>query len=153
MFKVLFPKTLNKNDKIQFTAEDNDQIDYYKIKLLDKQGHILRSKKQQKDFCYIPEVILTQSTALIVRAYDKAGNYQEQKADLAEVKLAVIQPTREVQGVETQNVSTETNSEHVNSKDMKNQDLNPQVSTENLQPKIQKKETKKFHWWNPFDWF
>jgi hypothetical protein len=58
-------------------------VDYYKIKILNNQGHVVRAwKKQIKSFYFIPESILDQADIIIVRAYDKAGNYVEEKTIL-----------------------------------------------------------------------
>ncbi len=81
-FKTPFPDKLtqNKNQPITFTATDNNEVSYYKIKLLDKTGHTLRSwKKQKSDTYLIPEVVDDQVQTILVRAYDKAGNYQEER--------------------------------------------------------------------------
>ncbi|MFZ2226154.1 MAG: choice-of-anchor Q domain-containing protein [Candidatus Moraniibacteriota bacterium] len=80
-----FSQTLSiqKDDKINFEATDDTGIDYYKIQILDKLGHIARAwRKQIKSFYLIPENILEQADTIMVRAYDKAGNYAEEKAVL-----------------------------------------------------------------------
>ncbi|HBI16796.1 MAG: hypothetical protein UR60_C0020G0004 [Candidatus Moranbacteria bacterium GW2011_GWF2_34_56] len=81
--KPKFTKTsqanINRNKTINFTASDEEsEIDYYKIKVLDRNGHVLRSwKKQKTDFYSIPVAIRNEAKTVMVRAYDKAGNYAE----------------------------------------------------------------------------
>jgi LysM repeat protein len=75
--------TIQKDDKINFEATDDTGVDYYKIQIFDKLGHIARAwKKQTKSFYLIPEDILDQASTIVVRAYDKAGNYAEEEASL-----------------------------------------------------------------------
>jgi len=86
IFTDPFPETLTiqKEQPINFPATDEDTgVDYYKIKLLDQNGHILRAwREQEKSAYFIPEEAFSQATTIIVRAYDKAGNYAEEEANL-----------------------------------------------------------------------
>lgn len=84
-FTDSFPQTLTiqKDDKINFESTDDTGVDYYKIRILDNQGHIVRAwRKQTKSFYLIPENVLNQADTIVVRAYDKAGNYAEEKTHL-----------------------------------------------------------------------
>jgi LysM repeat protein len=76
------PETLviQKGQEINFKAKDSNNVEYYKIKLLDKNGHILRSwRKQTKSNYIVPGVVADKAHIVIIRAYDKAGNYEEQQ--------------------------------------------------------------------------
>jgi LysM repeat protein len=100
-----FPATLSiqNEETLNFEATDNEQVDYYKIQLLTKAGHILRSKKQTNSTYAIPEAILGKTAKILVRAYDKAGNYQEEQAEFANEQT---EPKAEV----NTEVSTKNNS-------------------------------------------
>jgi hypothetical protein len=85
-FKKRFPETLiiTKDEKIQFEARDNETgIDYYRVQLWDKDGRVVRDwNKQSQNFYFIPEAVVDEVSVILVRAYDQAGNYVEQKARL-----------------------------------------------------------------------
>ncbi|HBI17264.1 MAG TPA: hypothetical protein DDY52_03930 [Candidatus Moranbacteria bacterium] len=70
---------VTRNERIAFQASDKEtKIDYYKVKILDGNGHIIRKwKKQYEDFYIIPDKIKEEAQTVIVRAYDRAGNYRE----------------------------------------------------------------------------
>ncbi|MFA7319605.1 MAG: hypothetical protein WC022_03370, partial [Parcubacteria group bacterium] len=81
VFNQPFPATLTKGrtDRIYFDATD-DNLNYYKVKLLDSQNHIQKNWRQQKEAeYYVPADVPNGSYTLIVRVYDKAGNYQEEQ--------------------------------------------------------------------------
>lgn len=68
-----------RSERIVFEATDKEtDIDYYKVKVLDKKGHIIREwKKQVKSFYVLPDKIKEKAGTIKVRAYDKAGNKKE----------------------------------------------------------------------------
>jgi LysM repeat protein len=75
--------SIQKDDKINFEATDDTGVEYYKIQILDKQGHVVRGwRKQTESDYFIPKNILNQADTIIARAYDKAGNCVEEKAVL-----------------------------------------------------------------------
>ncbi len=86
IFTVSLPEilTIQKDEKIEFKAIDREtEIDYYKIKLLDKKGHILRNwGKQSENYYFVPEEAVNEVSVIIVRAYDQAENYAEVKSVL-----------------------------------------------------------------------
>ncbi len=77
-------QSIARNDQIIFTATDDDSgLDGYKVKLMDENGRIVRSwRNQDGDWYKIPEAIENGTHILIVRAYDKAGNYAEEQTVL-----------------------------------------------------------------------
>lgn len=164
VFTDPFPvsKSIGRRDKITFTASDDDSgIDLYKVKLLDKNGHITRSwRSQNKDFYNIPEAVENGVYIFLVRAYDKAGNYAEQQ-----IKISVAKNQNSTQEAENQpdnpaqtelNNQSQQNSSNSNSGNFNQQTQDqPQVETQN-QDKTQIETNlpaSEFHWWNPFSWF
>lgn len=86
VFVKVFPNvlTVTRREQIEFKAEDQTSgVDYYRVKLLDKNGKILRDwRKQTESYYFIPEDVINEVTTIVVRAYDKAGNSAEQKTTL-----------------------------------------------------------------------
>jgi hypothetical protein len=154
--------TISKNQPIIFTATDAiTRVDYYKIKFLDREGHILRSwKKQKSDSYIIPEKIINQASTVLVRAYDKAGNYEEETASVQFGKTntkgaiskvtpsqSTLQSTPSSETLPAQNNVT-TSEGYVSQEVTQSQSI-PQTQA---QPQTQT-QTKTSHWWNPFSWF
>ena len=83
-FDQPFPISLTKGrpDRIYFDATD-DNLRYYKVKLLDAQGHIQKNWRQQNEAeYYVPVDVPNGNYIFIARAYDKAGNYAEEQTEL-----------------------------------------------------------------------
>ena len=150
---------IKKDEKIEFSASDNDKISYYKVKLLDQNGHILRSWRKQKEAYYlIPEAVRDQAKVLLARAYDKAGNYTEQQTA---VSFAVV-PTSVGTQVGTDvgtDMGTSDNDEAVQGAETQNtqieQPLRPDYGTPPLDTGEgeTQSQSKAARWYNPFSWF
>lgn len=143
--------SISKDQQINFKATDDNDIDYYKVKILDKNGHILRNKKQNKAWYKIPETIVEKTNTIIVRAYDKAGNWEEQRADIRFItpksgqlalgaELGSGQSAPEVKGVNEAK-------EDLTIKTQEDATGRASADTNNNQTQ------KTFHWWNPWSWF
>ncbi|MFA7319688.1 MAG: hypothetical protein WC022_03795 [Parcubacteria group bacterium] len=86
-FNQPFPLALTKGraDRITFDATDSN-LSYYKVELLDSQGHVKNSWREQDEYYYfIPADIPNGKYIMLVRAYDKAGNYAEEQTQLTVV--------------------------------------------------------------------
>ncbi|MFA6183597.1 MAG: hypothetical protein WC682_00670 [Parcubacteria group bacterium] len=84
IFNQPFPPILTKkrSDKVTFDATD-DNLSHYRIRLLNNQGQVQNNWWQQnKDFYIAPKDIPNGVYILIIRAYDKAGNYTEERTTL-----------------------------------------------------------------------
>ena len=85
-------QNISRDQKITFTAQDEDGIDYYKIKLLNDRGKIHKPwRKQNLDWYIFPESVTDGTYILVVRAYDKAGNDSVQKTTITVEKLQTNQ--------------------------------------------------------------
>ena len=145
--------TLGRNQKIQFTAtDDNSGIDYYKVKLAD----IRDWRQQNEDFYQIPEDVPIGTYDLFIRAYDKTGNYAEEKTTLNIVRFKKSVDIASVSlnpqsNQETNNQNTES---QIQSHTDKNTDTAPNNSSSSNPPSPQpQSQPSTSHWWNPFSWF
>lgn len=79
VFDDPFPSVLsiNENEMINFKANiQESDIDYYKVKLFDKNGEIVRGwKKQSESFYFVPQEAIEVAKTLLVRAYNEQGDY------------------------------------------------------------------------------
>ena len=145
---------------INFKATDNDEVSYYKVKLLDSQGHTIRSwKKQTKSSYTIPASLTAQAKTIMVRAYDKVGNYEEEQANIQLGKnsglSATVPKSKPTSG-------QSASKEKINNSATQTSDVQgvKNVSTSDVQPAAtpvqavnQNTSSSRTTWWNPFTWF
>jgi hypothetical protein len=152
---------ITKDEIISFSANDEDsKIDYYRVKLLDNQGHILRPWRKQKEASYeIPEAVKDQAQTIIARAYDKAGNKSEQIFEVTTTQSLAsdVSGQVEVQGVQTtKEEQTQTEDRVTNPLQQTETTTTPEElkqTAPDLTPENTPVETKDSHWYNPFSWF
>jgi peptidoglycan/xylan/chitin deacetylase (PgdA/CDA1 family) len=149
--------TIQKDDKINFEATDDTGVDYYKIQILDNQGHVVRAwKKQIKSFYFIPESILDQADIIMVRAYDKAGNYVEEKTilNIAEnqLNIANVNKNTPANNLDNQTSGPEA-SNNQNVQGVSDEKNNNARDASNRPGQAQSEARETFKWWNPFSWF
>jgi trimeric autotransporter adhesin len=75
----------SKGKKINFSATDSgDDISYYRVKLEDSGGKTVRNwRRQNESFYIIPNRVPYGKYTLVIRAYDKAGNWAEKRIMVA----------------------------------------------------------------------
>jgi hypothetical protein len=149
--------TIGRNQKISFTAtDDNSGIDYYKVKLADFRDW----RQQNEDFYQIPEDVPSGTYDLFIRAYDKTGNYAEEKTTLNVVRFKnSVNFTQIPLNLDSPAQNTESQIQnHTDGNTDKNTDVAPNSSSSNNSPspQLQAKPSPPaggFKWWNPFSWF
>lgn len=143
--------TIGRSGQIKFTAsDDNSGIDYYKVRLGDTRDW----REQNEDYYQIPENVPNGTYDLFIRAYDRSGNYAEEKTIItfSNYKSPISLATASLNSQSYSN--SETLAQNINQN--KNTDLNTDtpVNKSNAQSTTQARpETNTFHWWNPFSWF
>jgi len=148
--------TVSKNQRIDFPAKDNDEIDHYQVKLADVRSW----RNQNDDFYRIPETIPNGTYDLFIRAYDRSGNYAEEKTSLnfASYKHPVSLASVSLNPQDNQEINNQKTESQTQSHSDKNTDINTDTATSSSnannssspQPPAQPKTS---HWWNPFSWF
>lgn len=150
--------TISKNQRIEFSAKDNDEVDHYQVKLADVRGW----RNQNDDFYQIPDTIPSGTYDLFIRAYDRSGNYAEEKTTLSlalykhPVSLASVSLSPQ-NNSESNNQNTQVQPQTKNQTDKntdRNTDTTPSSSNTNNSSSPQPPtQPKTFHWYNPFSWF
>jgi hypothetical protein len=145
--------TIGRNQKISFTAtDDNSGIDYYKVKLSDVRDW----RQQSEDFYQIPEDVPNGIYDLLIRAYDKAGNYAEEKTTLnvSQYRNSVSLASASLNPYNNSEMNTLSTENQIQNHTDKNTDTAPSNSSSNNSPSPQPQaKPSNFHWYNPFSWF
>lgn len=140
---------LGRNDKIRFTATDaGSGIDYYRVKLAGVRGW----KRQADDFYLIPKAVPDGTYDLFLRAYDKAGNYVEEKT--------VLNISRHGHPVNLASVSLDLgNNANQGISERQNEGSGSTGNDSGIPAANQGPEPQNpssaggFKWYNPFSWF
>lgn len=162
-------QNINRNDKISFTAEDERSgMDCYKVKLLNDQGRIEKKwRKQNEDYYKIPGNVENGTYTFIARAYDKAGNYAEEKAiinvgNILNTTLATTAATSESpSGSDSNNpaVSSEALEVPKEEAQRKDTDLKPEDDMQTQEQETDNNQNQdslnssESVWWKPWTWF
>ncbi|MFO7807625.1 MAG: hypothetical protein R6V40_04380 [Candidatus Moraniibacteriota bacterium] len=102
---------IEKGGKVNFQATDNETgLNYYKIKILDKNEAVVQDWKRQEKrfFIFSDEEEYEESSYVVqVRAYDYAGNYAEEKIDVEIKKAEEEKNNKDVEKNSQSNINSE----------------------------------------------
>lgn len=141
---------MDRNDIILFTAgDDGSGMDHYEVKLEGFRDW----RKQKEDFYRIPGVVPSGTHSFYVRAYDKAGNYAEEKI------IVTVSQYKQLTNISSTPLNLQNNSEQ------SVEIFQPQATIENQVGSLEEaqniitdevfynKQVKvDFVWWKPWTW-